>query len=76
MGIIKKLTVQLKRINKALTTGFNFLLVFLIYWVGVSFSFLFLKASEIREKKRRVEGELKTYWIDYERDSEDYHRQY
>ncbi len=58
--------------NELLTAGFNFVLVFLVYWVGVSLSFIFFKASNIRTKKTKI----KTYWIDYKRESEDYRRQY
>lgn len=72
MEVCKKVKSYLERLNKTLTTGFNFILVFIVYWLGVSLSFLFFKATKIR--KRLVE--TKTYWIDYRRESEDYRRQY
>lgn len=63
---------HLKELNRKLTTGFNFILVFLVYWIGGGLSFLFLKVSNIRKKKSVDE----TYWTDYERESDDHHRQY
>lgn len=72
MKIFEKTIAKLKALNKTLNTAFNFVLVFLVYWVGVSLSFIFLKASKIRKKKI----EVSTYWIDFKRDLEDYNRQY
>lgn len=72
MEALNKIISQLKKLNKLLTAVFNFILVFFVYWIGVSLSFLFLKVSEVRKK----EVEAKTYWVDYEKESSDYRRQY
>jgi len=72
MKSVNGITYHLKRLKNILDKGFNFILVFLVYWIGVSISFLLLKASESRKKKVQI----KTYWVDYERESSDYRRQY
>lgn len=71
-GGVKKIVSYLKRLKGILATGFNFILVFLIYWIGVTLSFLLFKLTEIR--KRAIEA--KTYWVYYKRTSKDHHRQY
>lgn len=70
--MFKKIIETLKGVNKILLRISNFILVFFIYWIGAGLSFLVWKAFNLRKKKT----EKKTYWLEYEREEEDYHRQF
>jgi high-affinity nickel permease len=65
---IKEKIEKVKQISLFLTTK---IVSVIVYWLGVSLSFLLWKVSTIFKKESK-----KSYWIEIEKEEEDYKRQY
>lgn len=65
---IKEKIEKIKQISLFLTAK---IVSIIAYWLGVSLSFLLWKISTIFKKESK-----KSYWIEIEKEEEDYKRQY
>jgi len=65
---IKEKIEQIKNISLTITTK---ILSVIVYWIGVSLSFLLWKISTVFKKENK-----KSYWLESEEKEEDYKSQY
>jgi hypothetical protein len=71
VSMLKKLISQLKKLKDFFIQIMNLLVATIAYWIGVSFSFLLWKISNLRKKENE-----KTFWVEVEEAEEDYKSQY
>ncbi len=79
MNFFKDVKEGFRLFGEVIATLINSILLLIVYLIGVGFSYLIIKLSGRQLLRKKVDKNIKSYWIDLnlkKEEMEDYYRQF